>query len=102
MSTGAYLAEDGLLKSSLRGVAENDLSTAVATRTRLVLYQNFGGKAWIAAEELSVPRLASDGGVGYFVSWINARFLDVEVASAIPFRTSFGDSKKTGAVHSGV
>ena len=33
MSTGAYLAEDGLLKSSLRGVAENDLSTAVATRT---------------------------------------------------------------------
>ena len=65
----------------------------------LILYQNFGGKAWIAA---SVPRLASDGGVGYFVSWINARFLDVEVASAIPFRTSFGDSKKTGAVHSGV
>ncbi|CAE7197343.1 RE2 [Symbiodinium sp. CCMP2592] len=46
----------------------------------LVLYQNLGGKAWIAAEELSVPRLASDGGVGYFVSWVNARFLDLEVA----------------------
>ncbi|CAE7197710.1 GIP [Symbiodinium sp. CCMP2592] len=46
----------------------------------LVLYQNLGGKAWIAAEELSVPRLASEGGVGYFVSWINARFLDLEVA----------------------
>ena len=46
----------------------------------LVLYQNLGGKAWIAAEELSVPRLASDGGVSYFISWINARFLDLEVA----------------------
>ena len=46
----------------------------------LVLYQNLGGKAWIAAEELSVPRLASDGGVSYLVEWINARFLDLEVA----------------------
>ena len=46
----------------------------------LVLYQNLGGKAWIAAEELSVPRLASNDGVSYLVSWINARFLDLEVA----------------------
>ena len=46
----------------------------------LVLYQNLGGKAWVAAEELSVPRLASDGGVSYLVEWINARFLDLEVA----------------------
>ena len=51
-----------------------------ASQQGLVLYQSLGGKAWIAAEELSVPRLASDGGVSYFVSWINARFLDLEVA----------------------
>ena len=41
-----------------------------ASQQGLVLYQSLGGKAWIAAEELSVPRLASDGGVSYFVSWI--------------------------------
>ncbi|CAE7760535.1 unnamed protein product, partial [Symbiodinium necroappetens] len=46
----------------------------------LVLYQNLGGKAWVAAEELSLPRLASNDGVNYLVSWINARFLDLEVA----------------------
>ncbi|CAE7199694.1 unnamed protein product [Symbiodinium microadriaticum] len=46
----------------------------------LVLYQNLSGKAWIASEELSVPRLGAEGGVGYFISWINARFLDLEVA----------------------
>ena len=46
----------------------------------LVLYQNLSGKAWIAAEELSVPRLGADGGVSYFVSWVNTRFLDIEVA----------------------
>ena len=51
-----------------------------ASQQGLVLYQNLAGKAWIAAEELSVPRLASDGGVGYFVAWINDRFLDLEVA----------------------
>ncbi|CAE7541147.1 RE2 [Symbiodinium sp. CCMP2592] len=51
-----------------------------ASQQGLVLYQNLGGKAWIAAEELSVPRLASESGVGYFVSWINARLLDLEVA----------------------
>ncbi|OLP81840.1 hypothetical protein AK812_SmicGene37558 [Symbiodinium microadriaticum] len=46
----------------------------------LVLYQNLSGKAWIAAEELSVPKLGSESGVGYFVSWINSRFLDLEIA----------------------
>ena len=46
----------------------------------LVLYQNLGGKAWVAAEELSVAKLASPGGVSYYVSWITARFLDLEVA----------------------
>ncbi|CAE7255789.1 GIP, partial [Symbiodinium sp. CCMP2456] len=46
----------------------------------LVLYQSLTGKAWVAAEELSVSRLGSNGGVEYFVAWLNARFLDLEVA----------------------
>ncbi|CAE7772812.1 unnamed protein product, partial [Symbiodinium sp. CCMP2456] len=50
------------------------------TKQGLVLYQNLTGKAWVAAEELSVSRLGSSGGVEYFVAWLNARFLDLEVA----------------------
>ncbi|CAE6964969.1 unnamed protein product [Symbiodinium sp. CCMP2456] len=46
----------------------------------LVLYQSLTGKAWVAAEELSVSRLGSSGGVEYFVAWLNARFLDLEIA----------------------
>ena len=46
----------------------------------LVLYQHLQGKAWIAAEELSVSRLSTPEGLGYFTSWISARFLDLEVA----------------------
>ena len=46
----------------------------------LVLYQHLGGKAWIAAEELSVARLSTNEGLAYFTSWISARFLDLEVA----------------------
>ncbi|CAE7596688.1 unnamed protein product, partial [Symbiodinium necroappetens] len=46
----------------------------------LVLYQHLGGKAWIAAEELSVSRLSTNGGLQYFTGWVAARFLDLEVA----------------------
>ena len=46
----------------------------------LVLYQGLSGKAWIAAEELSVSRLGGEGGIDYFISWVSARFLDLEVA----------------------
>ena len=46
----------------------------------LVLYQSLGGKAWIAAEELSVSRLGEESGIEYLISWIQARFLDLEVA----------------------
>ncbi|CAE6947744.1 unnamed protein product [Symbiodinium sp. CCMP2592] len=51
-----------------------------ANQLGLVLYQHLGGKAWIAAEELSVPRLSSGEGLQYFTSWVAARFLDLEVA----------------------
>ena len=67
----------GSARSYLRQVeAWRRMTLLPATQQGLVLYQNLSGKAWIAAEELSVPRLASEGGVSYFVSWINARFLD--------------------------
>ena len=46
----------------------------------LILYQHLSGKAWIAAEELSVARLSTPDGLGYFTSWVSARFLDLEVA----------------------
>ncbi|CAE6927736.1 unnamed protein product [Symbiodinium sp. CCMP2456] len=46
----------------------------------LVLYQGLTGKAWIAAEELSVTRLGEDTGIDYFISWVSARFMDLEVA----------------------
>ena len=46
----------------------------------LILYQHLSGKAWIAAEELSVARLSTPEGLGYFTSWVSARFLDLEVA----------------------
>ncbi|CAE7689238.1 unnamed protein product [Symbiodinium sp. CCMP2592] len=43
----------------------------------LVLYQNLSGKAWIAAEELSLSKLGADNGVHYLES--TARFLDLEI-----------------------
>ena len=45
----------------------------------LVLYQHLTGKAWVAAEELSVDRLAAEDGVQYLVKWITNRYLDLEV-----------------------
>ena len=71
----------GSARSYLRQVeAWRRMTYLPVSQQGLVLYQNLGGKAWIAAEELSVPRLASNDGVSYLVSWINARFLDLEVA----------------------
>ena len=51
-----------------------------ANQLGLILYQHLNGKAWIAAEELSVSRLSTPEGLGYFTSWVSARFLDLEVA----------------------
>ncbi|CAE7540486.1 RE2 [Symbiodinium natans] len=45
----------------------------------LVLYQHLSGRAWIAAEELSVARLGTSDGVAYFIAWITTRFLDLEI-----------------------
>ena len=71
----------GSARSYLRQVEAWRRMTYLSTSQQgLVLYQNLGGKAWIAAEELSVKTLASDKGVDYLIAWINARFLDLEVA----------------------
>ena len=71
----------GSARSYLRQVeAWRRMTLLPASQQGLVLYQNLTGKAWIAAEELSVDRLACDNGVEYFVQWLNARFLDLEVA----------------------
>ncbi|CAE7287015.1 RE1 [Symbiodinium sp. KB8] len=64
----------GSARSYLRQVeAWRRMTTLPCTQQGLVLYQHLGGKAWIAAEELSLQRLGSHDGVGYLVSWINAR-----------------------------
>ncbi|CAE7907645.1 unnamed protein product [Symbiodinium microadriaticum] len=79
----ADYAEDlgGSARSYLRQIKSLRRMTLLPCEQQaLVLYQNLGGKAWVAAEELSVAKLGSAGGVQYFVSWITARFLDLEVA----------------------
>ncbi|CAE7921047.1 GIP, partial [Symbiodinium necroappetens] len=76
-------AEDlgGSARSYLRQIeAWRRMTLLPLEQQALVLYQNLGGKAWVAAEELSVAKLGSAGGVQYYVSWITARFLDLEVA----------------------
>ncbi|CAE7208983.1 GIP [Symbiodinium natans] len=45
----------------------------------LVLYQSLSGKAWVAAEELDLNKLAQETGVSYLVGWVQERFLDLEV-----------------------
>ena len=49
------------------------------TQQGLVLYQHLSGKAWVAAEELNVDKLAGEDGVQYLVGWITNRYLDLEV-----------------------
>lgn len=46
----------------------------------LALYNALTGKAWIYAEELDVDRLATEGGVSYFLQWVQTRFMEVEVS----------------------
>ncbi|CAE7468389.1 RE2 [Symbiodinium natans] len=45
----------------------------------LVLYQGLSGGAWVAAEELNVDELGKATGVQYLVSWVTARYLDLEI-----------------------
>eukprot|EP00913_Durusdinium_trenchii_P015685 g14740.t1 len=48
-------------------------------RRALALYNELTGRAWIYAEELDVDRLATDGGVSYYLEWIQTRFMEVEI-----------------------
>ena len=45
----------------------------------LVLYKHLSGKAWVAAEELSVDALGQNDGVQYLLGWLRDRYLDLEV-----------------------
>ncbi|CAE7360399.1 GIP [Symbiodinium sp. CCMP2592] len=45
----------------------------------LVLYRHLSGKAWVAAEELSVDMLGRNDGVQYLLGWLRDRYLDLEV-----------------------
>ena len=86
LSVPSFQADDtedlgGSARSYLRQIeAWRRMTYLPPEQQALVLYQNLGGKAWVAAEELSVAKLASPGGIQYYVSWISARFLDLEVA----------------------
>ncbi|CAE7455494.1 unnamed protein product, partial [Symbiodinium sp. CCMP2456] len=81
----SFSAEDsedlgGSARSYLRQIeAWKRMTMLPANKQALVLYQNLSGKAWIAAEELSLGRLGEDTGVTYLVSWVTARFLDLEI-----------------------
>ena len=67
-------------RSYLRQVeAWKSMTLLPAHQQGLVLYQHLSGKAWVAAEELSVDSLATDDGVQYLVRWITNRYLDLEV-----------------------
>ena len=67
-------------RSYLRQVEAWRRMTLLPSRQQgLVLYQHLTGKAWVAAEELSVDNLAKEAGVEYLVTWITNRYLDLEV-----------------------
>ncbi|CAE7492417.1 GIP [Symbiodinium natans] len=85
LSVPSFSAEDGddvgtSARSYLRQIeAWRRMTLLPPQQQGLVLYQHLGGKAWVAAEELDVDQLSSAGGVSYLVSWITARFLDLEI-----------------------
>ena len=70
-------------RSYLRQVeAWRRLTYLPSNQQSLVLYRHFAGKAWVAAEELSVDALSRDDGVHYLTSWLRNRYLDLEVTRA--------------------
>ena len=67
-------------RSYLRRVQAWLKVTKMHERERPVaLYSHLKGKAWVAAEELSVDRLADPDGLQYFLDWIRIRFMEVEL-----------------------
>ena len=67
-------------RSYLRQVeAWRRMTRLPAEQQGLVLYQNLSGRAWVAAEELSVDKLSARNGVQYLIKWISGRYLDLEI-----------------------
>ena len=46
----------------------------------LALYTALKDRAWVYAEELDIDRLGSEGGMNYYLDWVQTRFMDVEVS----------------------
>ena len=51
-----------------------------ATQRALALYSALKDRAWVYAEELDIDRLGSEEGMGYYLDWVQTRFMDVEVS----------------------
>eukprot|EP00438_Fugacium_kawagutii_P013250 Skav234490 [mRNA] locus=scaffold3731:121116:128177:+ [translate_table: standard] len=68
-------------RSYIRRVQAWLRSTRLPAHQRaLALYTNLSAKAWVYAEELDIDKLGSESGMTYFLSWIQSRFMEVEVA----------------------
>ena len=50
------------------------------TQRALALYSALKDRAWVYAEELDIDRLGSEEGMGYYLDWVQTRFMDVEVS----------------------
>lgn len=59
----------------------------------LALYNELTGKAWVYAEELDVDMLAAPQGMSYFLEWVRARFMDIEITKVSTSSSAVDESK---------
>ena len=68
-------------RSYIRRIQAWVRSTKLPPQQRaLALYSALKERAWVYAEELDIDRLGSDGGMAYYLDWIQTRFMEVEVS----------------------
>ena len=53
----------------------------------LALYSSLTDKAWVYAEELDIDRLGSEGGMTYYLDWVQTRFMEVEITKVSQMMT---------------
>ena len=67
-------------RSYLRRVQAWLKVTKMPERERpIALYSHLTGRAWVAAEELSVDRLSGSDGIQYFMDWVRICFMEIEI-----------------------
>ena len=67
-------------RSYLRRVQAWLTVTKMSERERpIALYSHLTGRAWVAAEELSVDRLTGPDGIQYYMDWVRIRFMEIEI-----------------------